>query len=402
MPLKAIITLVCAGLIIFLSMGTRQSMGLFLAPMSSDLGFGREVFALALAIQNLMSGLMQPITGAIADKFGAKRVAFIGGTLYVIGLLITAFADSALDLYAGTGFIIGLAGTGTTFAVVLGAIGRLVPKEKRSLALGMGSAAASMGQLVIAPISQGLISDFGWSMSLVILAVMVGAIVPLAAALTGKPDETSFPDEVEQTLKQALCEAGAHSGYRLLTVAYFVCGFQIAFIAVHFPAFLNDQGLPPGLAGTAIGLIGLFNIFGTIGFGWLGGRYSKKLLLSGIYFARSVTFIIFLRAPITETSVLIFASDIGILWLSTVPLTGGLIAQVFGVRYMATLFGITFLSHQIGSFMGAWLGGFLFDSTGSYDLMWTFIIATGLIATIMHLPIRDKPIQRAAPTEAKK
>ncbi len=400
MSAKAIITLVCAGLIIFLSMGTRQSFGLFLAPMSADLGFGREVFALALAIQSLMSGLLQPVTGAIADKFGAKRVALIGGLLYIGGLLLTAFADSAWDLYAGTGFMIGLAGTGTTFAVVLGAIGRLVPAEKRSLALGAGSAAASMGQLVIAPMSQGMIGNFGWSMSLVLLAVMIGAIVPLSAALTGKPDKTTFADLPDQTLKQALCEAGAHSGYRLLTVAYFVCGFQVVFIAVHFPAFLGDRGLPADLAATAIGLIGLFNIFGTIGFGWLGGRYSKKFLLSGIYFTRSVTFTIFLIAPITETTVLIFAGVIGILWLSTVPLTGGLVAQVFGVRYMTTLFGICFLSHQIGSFMGSWLGGLVFDTTGSYDLMWIFIIVSGLIATLMHLPIRDKPIPRTAPSRA--
>jgi predicted MFS family arabinose efflux permease len=391
--------LVSGAAILAIALGIRQTFGLLLAPMSIDLGIGRESFALALAIQNLLWGMAQPLAGMVADKFGPMRVLAAGTAAYAAGLAVMSGAAGPTDLTFGAGLLIGVALSCTSFAVVLGAVGRAVPAEKRSMALGLASAGGSFGQFAMAPIGQALISEWGWADALMGMALLSLLMAPLAVILLrARPagdSRTGEPLAVGQSLGEALAEAGRHRGYWYLTTAFFVCGFQVVFIGVHLPAYLSDLGLPDTLGATALALIGFFNIVGTWLCGALGGRYTKKYVLSLLYLLRAMTIALFLALPKTETTVLAFAAVIGLLWLGTVPLTSGLVAQIFGIRYMSTLFGIVFFSHQLGSFLGVWLGGRVFDMTGNYDAIWLASIALGIAAALLHLPITDRPLRPA-------
>jgi MFS family permease len=388
------IVLACGALILTLAMGVRQSFGLFLPPMTQEYGWGRETFAFAMALSNLLWGAFQPFFGAAADRLGTGRVVVLSAVLYVAGLALMPHSDTALTLNASAGLMIGLALSGTTFGVILGVIGRAYPPERRSFALGVATAGGSFGQFLMLPFTQWLISGYGWKGALYALALSMLAIIPLAAAMVERKREILAGPK--QSLAQALREASAHPSFWYLTSGFFVCGFQVAFIQVHLPAFLADAGLAAHVGALALALIGLFNIAGSFLAGLLGGRYSKKYLLSGIYLARAVVIAGFLLWPISAWSVYLFAATIGFLWLGTVPLTNGLVAQIFGVRYLATLFGIVFFSHQIGSFLGVWLGGVLFDMTGTYRLVWIGSIALGVIAAILNLPIDERALPRAA------
>ncbi len=385
------VLVVCGALILLLGMGTRNSFGLFLQPMSLDLQLPREVFSLAIAIQMIVWGISQPIFGGLADRYGAGRVAVLGGVFYAGGLLLMANATGPLGLHGGAGVLVGLGVSAAGFAVVLGPVGRAFPSEKRSMALGIASAGGSSGQLFMAPIGAALLDSLGWASALLVMAIIAALIIPLALGVRGK----STTDSVSaNSLREALKEASRHSGYWLLCGGFFVCGFHVAFIATHLPPFLSDHNLPPMLAATAIAMIGFFNILGTIASGWLGGKFRQKHILSYYYLARAIIIGGFLVFPVTQTSVLIFAGAIGFLWLGTVPLTSGLVAQVFGPRYLGALFGIVFFSHQIGGFLGAWLGGYMFDLTGSYDQVWLIAVGLGVLAAILHWPIADSPILR--------
>ena len=383
------------ALIASLGMGIRQNFGLFLTDMTADLGIGREAFAFAMALQNIIWGITTPFVGALADKYGSGRMIALGGVVYASGLVIMSNTTGSTDLNIGAGLFIGFGQAAAGFAVILGAVARRVPASRRSIALGIATAGGSFGQFYMAPVSLGLIEATGWSTALAYISVLALVMVALAAALTGNSSDAQEGDPA-QTLGAAVREATGHKGYWLLTSGFFVCGFQISFIAVHFPAFLRDAGFSAATGATAIALIGFFNIIGTYGCGVLGGRYSKKYLLSGLYFLRAVLVAVFLMVPVTELSVLVFASVMGVLWLGTVPLTSGLVAQIFGVRYMSTLFGIVFFSHQLGSFIGIWWGGWSFDATGSYDQVWIASIVLGIMAGLLHLPITEKPLRPVA------
>ena len=385
------VLVIFGALILLLGMGTRNSFGLFLQPMSLDLQLPREVYSLAIAIQMIVWGVSQPIFGGLADRYGAGRIAVLGGLFYAGGLLLMANATGPFGLHGGAGVLVGLGVSAAGFAVVLGPIGRAFPLEKRSMALGIASAGGSTGQLFIAPIGAALLDTMGWASALLIMAVIVALIIPLALGVKGR----STTDSVSaNSLRKALIEASRHSGYWLLSGGFFVCGFHVAFIATHLPPFLSDHNLPPMLAATAIAIIGFFNILGTIASGWLGGKFRQKHVLSYYYLARAIVIAGFLVFPVTQISVLIFAGAIGFLWLGTVPLTSGLVARVFGPRYLGALFGIVFFSHQMGGFLGAWLGGYMFDLTGSYDLVWFVAVGLGVLAAILHWPIADGPILR--------
>ena len=387
-----VLVLVCGAIILTLGLGIRASFGLFLQPMSTDLGWGRSHFSFAMALSNLIWGLAQPFFGAWADKQGAGRVVVVSGLLYAGGLALMPFSTTPLMLDASAGLMVGLGLSGVSFGVILGVVGRAFPPERRSLALGIASSGGSFGQFLMLPFGQLLISTLGWQTALLVLAGTIMATVPLAAAMMEgrRPVATG----AQQSLNQALREAGAHSGFWYLTAGFFVCGFQVAFISVHLPAYLVDVRMTPAVGATALALIGLFNIAGSFVAGYLGGRFSKKYLLSGIYILRAVIIALFLVLPVTPLTVYLFAAGIGFLWLGTVPLTNGLVAQIFGVRFVSMLFGIVFLSHQIGSFAGVWLGGYLFDATGSYNLVWIGSIALGVIAAILNLPIDERPVER--------
>jgi predicted MFS family arabinose efflux permease len=395
---KAALTAIAAGsFIVLLSFGIRSSFGLFLQPMSMDLGSGREVFALALAIQNLVWGAAQPLIGMVADRFGVARTVAAGGLLYAAALYLMATAASAFDLHLSAGLLIGLALGGTGFGVVLAAVGRTVPADARSMALGLTTAIGSFGQFVMPPIGQALITSYGWQSTLMLLAL--AALLMIAAAGGLRSPRAGAQVHDAQTLGGALSEAGHHAGYLYLTAGFFVCGWHVAFIAVHLPAYLADGGISAGVAAWCLALVGLFNVIGSYTAGVLGGRFSKKYCLSFLYAARSVLILVFIMVPLSVTSALIFSAVMGLLWLSTVPLTSGLVAQIFGLRYMATLFGIVFFSHQVGSFLGVWLGGYLYDTYGSYDLIWWLSIALGLIAALLHWPIDERAVARlGAPT----
>ncbi|MEE2761652.1 MAG: MFS transporter [Pseudomonadota bacterium] len=395
MSRKAYIVLTAASLILILSTGTRQSFGLFLPPVSSSLGLDFQVFSLSLAIQNLVIGLTQPFVAAYADRFGTARTVAASGILYVAGMLILANAGGPIGLHLGAGLFAGLAASGAGFTLILGAVGRAVPEDKRSIALGMVAAFGSLGQMVAAPINQGLVGAFGVWTTFVILAAVLGLIVPLATGLQGRAADTHDPRTEGQTLRQALDEALRHRSYVLLVIGFYVCGFQVQFVGVHLPNFLATEGIAE-LAGIAIGVIGFFNFLGTLFFGWLGGRYSKNIVLSALYFTRSVVFTLFLLFPISSVTIFLFSAAIGFLWLGTVPLTTGLVASMFGARYLTTLASITFLSHQLGSFTGSWVGGILFDATGSYNAMWIGVVAAGLFAAVVHLPISGKRVDGTA------
>ncbi len=388
------VVLLCGGAILTLSMGTRQGFGLFLQPMTFDLGWSRETFAFALALQNLIWGASQPFFGMIADRKGAAWVLVAGAVLYAVGLVLMAMSTTGWQFSLATGLFVGLAQGCTTFSIVFGVVSRIFPPERRSMALGLSSAAGSFGQFAMLPYTGTLISQFGWFNALLILAVSAALIAPLATVLVekrGKDTSNAFT----QSIGEAVREAFAHKSFLLLTAGYFVCGFQLAFITIHFPAYLVDKGLSANVGMFALALVGLFNIFGSFASGALGARYTKKYLLSSIYFTRSIVIALFIFTPVSEASVYLFSAAIGLLWLSTVPLTNGVIAGIFGVAYMSTLSGFVFFSHQIGSFIGVWLGGYLFDHTGSYQVVWLISIALGVFAALVNLPIEERPVIRA-------
>ena len=380
-----------SALILALSLGVRHGFGLFLPPMSAQFGWGREVFAFAIALQNLIWGLAQPFTGALADRFGAAKVVIVGGLLYAVGLLLMGLSDSPLSLSLSAGLLIGIGLSGTSFSVILGVVGRALPPQNRSMGMGIASAAGSFGQFAMLPGTLGLIGWLGWSAALLVLGLLVALIVPLVSMLKDRP----LPNlGGEQTLKEALHEACSHSGFWLLAFGFFVCGFQVVFIGIHLPAYLVDQHLPATVGTTVLALIGLFNIFGTYTAGCLGGRMSKPRLLTGLYLARSVVIVLFLWAPVTQFSAYLFGMVMGFLWLSTVPLTNGTVATMFGVRNLSMLGGIVFLFHQLGAFLGGWLGGVVYDQTGSYDLIWQVSIGLSLLAAALNVPVRERPVAR--------
>ncbi|WP_416637705.1 MFS transporter [Pseudomonas sp. OHS18] len=389
--------MVGASLILALSLGTRHGFGLFLTPMSADFGWGRGVFAFAIALQNLIWGIAQPFTGALADRFGAQRTIIVGGVLYAAGLVLMGLADSPLSLSLSAGLLIGIGLSGTSFSVILGVVGRAVPVEKRSMAMGIAAAAGSFGQFAMLPGTLGLIGWLGWSAALITLGIMVALIVPLAGMVKDRPPVSQGP---QQTLGEALREACSHSGFWLLALGFFVCGFQVVFIGVHLPAYLVDQHLPAIVGTTVLALVGLFNVFGTYIAGWLGGRRSKPRLLSALYLARGVVIALFISVPLTIWTAYAFGIAMGLLWLSTVPLTNGTVATLFGVRNLSMLGGIVFLFHQLGSFMGGWLGGYLYDHTGSYDLVWQISILLSVVAAALNWPVREQPVARLQGAQA--
>ncbi|MBA5778437.1 MFS transporter [Stappia sp. F7233] len=392
--------LICGCVIAMMSFGPRSTMGMFLLPMTEANGWSREAFALALAIQNLAWGAAQPFVGMIADRYGTARMLTIGGFLYAAGLLLMAFAESTFMLNVSAGILIGIGIAASSFALVIAAFGRVVSPAQRSLAFGIGTASGSMGQFVFAFLAPLLIDGLGWQMALVSMAGLMMTIGLFAMALKGKAAASSTTAVAEQNLRQALAEAFNTRGYILLTFGFFVCGFHVAFITVHLPPYIADIGLDPFWGGAAIATIGLFNIFGSLASGYIGGRYPKPIFLSLIYLSRAAVIAIFLFAPPSPLTVMLFAGAMGLLWLSTVPPTSGLVAVMFGPRYMATLFGFVFFSHQLGSFLGIWLGGKLYDETGSYDAIWWLGIALGLFAALVHWPIREEPVARLATAPA--
>lgn len=388
--------LLCGAMIVTLSMGIRHGFGLWLQPITMDRGWTRETFAFALAIQNIAWGIAGPFTGMLADRFGPFRVLAVGGLLYALGLVLMALSTSGLAFTGSAGLLIGIAQSGTTYAVIYGVIGRNVPAEKRSWAMGVAAAAGSFGQFLMVPVENWLIASTGWQNALFILACAALIILPLALGLR-EPQVAKPVHSHSQSIVQALREAFGYRSFQLLMAGYFVCGFQVVFIGVHMPSYLKDQGLSPQVATYALALIGLFNVFGTYGAGVLGQRYPKRYLLSGIYGLRSVAIVTFLLTPLTPMSVYIFSAVMGVLWLSTVPPTNAVLAQIFGVQHMSMLSGFVFLSHQVGSFLGVWLGGKLYDSTGSYDVVWWLAVALGVAAALVNLPVREGPILRGEP-----
>jgi MFS family permease len=383
--------LACGGLMLMLALGIRQSFGLFLLPMSQDLGWGREVFSFAIALQNLVWGLAMPLAGAIADRYGSARVLVFGSLAYALGLAGMAYSGSALVFNLSGGLLVGLGLAGTGFGVVLAVVARAYPPEKRSLAVGIAGAGGSFGQFALLPCAQGLISAFGWLDALLVFAAAAFLMIPLGAALGGGNRAAA---ESDQSIGAALAEAAAHRGFWLLTTSFFVCGFQTIFVMTHLPAYLVDRGMSAEQGMRALAVIGLFNIVGSYGAGALGGRYSKKLLLTGMYLVRAIAIGVFLAAPFSAAGTYLFAAVMGLTWLGTVPLTNSLVAQIFGVKYLSTLFSIAFLGHQIGAFIGAWAGGAAFDATASYFHVWTAALLMSLIAAALCLPIDERTLRR--------
>jgi MFS family permease len=378
----------------------RSSFGLFTAPVSEAQGWGREVFALAIAIQNLLWGLGQPFAGALADRFGSARVLAAGGILYAAGVALMAVASTPLQFNLTAGVLIGLGLAGGSFTIVMAALARRVPPERRSWAMGTATAAGSLGQFLMAPLGQAFILAYGWQTALLLLACGVAVVPALATAMAGGHGGSVGAGEVDLGLKETLARAFGHRSYQLLIAGFFVCGFHVAFITVHLPPYLSDLGLPPWLGGWSIAIIGLANVVGSYSAGVIGGRYSKRWLLATIYGLRSLVIALFVLLPPTTTSVILFAVAIGLLWLSTVPPTSGLVAVMFGTRYMATLFGLVFFSHQVGSFLGIWLGGLAYERYGSYDAVWWIGVVLGVFAALVHVPIAERPAPRFAPAPA--
>jgi MFS family permease len=386
-----LVVLIFGCLILTLSMGVRHTAGLFLQPMTFSQGWTRETFSFAIAIQNLIWGLASPFAGALADRYGAARTLIVGAVLYVLGLVLMAHAGSGLALDLSAGVLIGLGLSGTTFAVVMGVIGRHTTAAKRSLALGVVSAGGSFGQFAMLPLGQMLINAYGWQSALFLLACGVGLITPLAAAFA---DGVKPASSGSQSIGQALSEASGEKSFHYLFWGYFVCGFQTAFIMLHLPSFLVDSGFSANIGMTAVALIGLFNILGSFFFGWAGGKSSKKHLLVWIYALRGVGIALFLVVPLSTPSIFLFAAFMGVLWLGTVPLTNGLVAQIFGVQYMSMLTGVIFLGHQLGSFLGAWLGGVIYDRTGSYLAAWGVAMGLSILASVLSWPIDERTLVR--------
>ena len=389
--------LLCGAMVVTLSMGIRHGFGLWLQPVTQANNWSRETFAFAIAIQNITWGFAGIFAGMVADKFGAFKVIIAGAVLYALGLAGMAHSPTPLLFMLTAGVLIGAAQAGTTYAVVYGVIGRNVSAEKRSWAMGITAAAGSFGQFLMVPTEGFLISHFDWQGALNVLSVMVLAIVPLAFFLREPGFASGAPVQREQTITQALREAFKYPSFQLLMAGYFVCGFQVVFIGVHMPSYLKDKGLSPMVASYALALVGLFNVFGTYIAGSLGQRMPKTRILSFIYFARAIVISVFLVAPLSPVSVYIFSSLMGLLWLSTVPPTNAVVAQIFGIQHLSMLGGFVFFSHQVGSFLGVWLGGFLYDKTGSYDIVWYICIALGVFAGLINMPVKEDAISRATP-----
>ena len=386
--------LVCGAAIVTLSMGIRHGFGLWLQPITQAQGWTRETFAFAIAVQNLSWGVFGIFAGMIADRFGAFRVIIAGAVLYALGLAGMALAATGLLFTLTAGVLIGAAQAGTTYAVIYGVIGRNISAEKRSWAMGVAAAAGSFGQFLMVPTEGFLISSLGWQEALLVLSAAVMLIVPLAYGLREKTTAGAAPVKREQTIVQALAEAFKYPSFQLLMAGYFVCGFQVVFIGVHMPSYLKDKSMLPEVASYALALIGLFNVFGTYAAGALGQWLPKKNILACIYFARALVIAVFISVPLTPLSVYIFSAIMGLLWLSTVPPTNAAVAQIFGIQHLSMLGGFIFFSHQIGSFLGVWLGGYLYDRTGSYDIVWYLSIALGIFAALVNLPVRETPIVR--------
>ena len=380
------------GLLVFLGLGIRSTFGIFLAPMSIDLGWGREIFALAIAIQNIIWGLGQPVAGMFADRFGTARVLVIGGLFYALGIIGMAYSPSPFMFHVTGGLLVGLGLSGVSFPLVLAALSRIVPEQHRNLTFGICTAMGSIGQFLLVPMGQAFLNSYHWSVVLMLLALLVALVMPLSIFMRGRPEETIISSK--QSMGGALREAANHSGYVYLTIGFFVCGFHITFVATHLPAYITDQGLSAEVGAWSLSVIGLFNVFGAICAGILANKFQKKNLLSAIYLSRGLFMLLFVLTPISETTILILSAGLGLSWLSTVPLTTGIVAQVFGPRFMATLFGFVLFSHQLGAFLGVWLGGKIFDETGSYTMVWWLSIALALFAALVHLPINERPLAR--------
>ncbi len=385
------VIIVAGCLIALIAFGVRATAGLFNAPITEANGWGREVYGLAMALQNLLWGVAQPFAGMLADRYGPMRIVMAGAIVYAAGVVLMALADTPFLLHLGGGILMGLGIAMSSFSIVMAAFSRLVPPERRSWAFGIATAASSMGQFVFSPLSQAFISAFGWQTALFILAaaclIMIPLALPLGAAKGGEPPAAN---EADLSMREAIAKAFGHPSYVLLVLGFFVCGFQIAFVTVHLPPYLVERGASPTVAAWAIGVVGLFNVIGSYSAGIFGGKHSKPYGLSFIYAARSVVILAFLMIPISTASTLLFTASLGLLWLSTVPLTMGLVVIMFGTRYVATLYGFVFFSHQVGSFFGVWLGGYFYDRVGSYDPVWWISIGLGIFAAIVHLPIRER------------
>ncbi len=394
------VIIICGCLVAILSFGPRSALGFFLTPMSQENGWGRDVFSLALAVQNLLWGAAQPFAGAFADRYGAMRVISGGAVMYILGLLLMANAHSPAMLELSAGALIGFGLAGCSFTIVLAAFGKLLPERWRSLAFGAGTAAGSFGQFLFSPLAVALKDAFGWQGALAIFAALCVVMLPLSLALA-TPRNVATPGAVDsQSLSQALSEALGHRSYLLLVLGFFTCGFQLAFITIHMPAYLVDRGLSASVGGWTVGVIGLFNIIGSLGAGWLGGRLPKRYILSVIYLIRAVAVLAFIAFPVTPASAIIFGAVMGLMWLSTVPPTNGLIAMMFGTRWLAMLAGFAFFSHQVGGFLGVWLGGIAYEHTGSYDVVWWLSILFGVMSAVVNLPIVEKPVARLAAARA--
>ncbi len=392
--------LACGAAIVTLSMGIRHGFGLWLLPITQEMGWTRQSFALAIAIQNLSWGLIGIFAGMVADRFGAFRVLMGGAVLYGLGLAGMALSPTPTLFALTAGVLIGAAQAGTTYAVIYGVLGRQIAPEKRSWAMGVAAAAGSFGQFLMVPVEGWLIAGLGWQQALLVLSMAVLLIVPLAFGLREPGFKGAAPVKREQTIVQALGEAFRYPSFNLLMAGYFVCGFQVVFIGVHMPSYLKDHGLSPQVASYALALIGLFNVFGTYIAGTLGQRMPKRFILAFIYFARAAAITVFLIVPLSPLSVYVFSAVMGTLWLSTIPPTNATIAQIFGVQHLSMLGGFVFFSHQIGSFLGVWLGGYLYDATGNYDIVWYIAIGLGVFAGLVNLPVKESPIQRSAPQPA--
>ena len=395
------VILICGCLIGLLSFGPRAGLGFFLTPMSSANGWGRDVFALAMGLQMLLWGAGQPFAGALADRYGAIPVLCAGAGLYALGLAGMAYATTPLMLHLTAGVVIGFGLAGCSFTLVIGAFGKLMPESWRGLAFGAGTAAGSFGQFLFSPLSVAFIDSFGWQQTLLIFGLIVLLIMPLALALaTPPPPPGAAPARAQQSVTHALTEAFGHRSYVLLVIGFFTCGFQIFFISIHLPSYLIDRGLPAEIGGWSLAMIGLFNIIGSITAGWLGGVMAKRYILAFIYFGRSIAILAFIMLPPSAVTTLIFSAVIGFLWLSTVPPTSSLVAIMFGTKWLTMLFGFAFFSHQVGGFLGVWLGGLLFETTGSYNVIWWLSILLGIASAIVNLPIVERPVARPAAAAA--
>jgi MFS family permease len=394
----------CGMLVAVLNYGPRSSLGFFLTPISTSNEWGRDVLGLALAIQNLTYGASTPFAGAVADRFGIVRVLVVGALLYAFGLAMMAFATTPGTLYLTCGVLIGLGVSGTSFTIVIAAFGKLLPEKWRSLAFGTGTAAGSFGQFLFSPLGVFLIDNVGWQSALLTFSGLVLMIVPLSLVLMTPRMEMGVPgapaSAQPQSYKQALTEAFAHRSYVLLVVGFFTCGFQLGFITVHLPSYLLDRGLSAQVGGWTLAIIGLFNIAGSMTSGWLGGFMPKRYILSFIYFTRALAVVVFITLPPSTLTTLLFGAVTGFLWLSTVPPTSGLVAVMFGTRWLGMLFGVAFFSHQVGGFLGIWLGALLFERTGSYDVVWWLSVMFGILSALINLPIVEKPVHRPAPAAA--